>query len=87
MADRPGSAACARTQWAAWRLAYQPELGPPWFMLGHLPVYRPWAIFPWWYHFDAYAPDVFDHAGAIAGASGAPVALVRQPAAAPYVAQ
>ena len=58
------------TQWAAWRLAYQPELGLPWFTLGHLPVYRPWAIFPWWYHFDAYAPEVFDHAGTIAGTSG-----------------
>jgi type IV secretion system protein VirD4 len=58
------------TQWAAWQLAYQSELGAPWFLLGRLPVYRPWAIFPWWYHFEAYAPEVFDHAGVIAGASG-----------------
>ncbi|RQW40597.1 conjugal transfer protein TraG [Novosphingobium sp. LASN5T] len=58
------------TQWAAWKLAWQPELGPPWFFVGHWPVYRPWAIVPWWYHFDAYAPHVFDRAGAIAGASG-----------------
>ena len=58
------------TEWAAWKLAWQPELGPPWFFLGHWPVYRPWAIFPWWYHFDAYAPHIFDRAGAIAGASG-----------------
>ncbi|TPG37975.1 hypothetical protein EAH79_16975 [Sphingomonas koreensis] len=58
------------TQWAAERLAYQHELGAPWVILRSVPVYRPWAIFPWWYHFDAYAPHVFDRAGAIAGASG-----------------
>jgi len=58
------------TQWAAAQLAYQPELGTAWFMLGDTPVYHPWAIFPWWYHFDAYAPEIFDRAGWIAGASG-----------------
>jgi type IV secretion system protein VirD4 len=58
------------TQWAALALGYQPELGTSWFrVLGH-PVYRPWALFGWWFHFDAYAPGVFDTAGAIAGASG-----------------
>ena len=60
---------CA-TQWAAAKLAYQPELGSPWLIVGHMRVYRPWALFGWWYHFDAYAPHVFDRAGAIAGASG-----------------
>jgi type IV secretion system protein VirD4 len=58
------------TQWAAAMLAYQPELGPAWFHFGHLPIYRPWALFAWWYHFDAYAPHVFDRAGTLAGASG-----------------
>lgn len=58
------------TQWAAATLAYQPELGSPWAVIDGIPVYRPWAIFIWWYHFDAYAPHVFDRAGAIAGASG-----------------
>ena len=58
------------TQWAAWKLAWQPELGAPWFLVGRWPVYRPWSIFPWWYHFDAYAPHVFDQAGTIASASG-----------------
>jgi type IV secretion system protein VirD4 len=58
------------TEWAAWKLAWQPELGLPWFILGHWPVYHPWALFPWWYHFDAYAPYVFDRAGAIASAGG-----------------
>ena len=60
----------AATQWAAAMLAYQPELGRPWIMVSGLPVYRPWALFAWWYHFDAYAPHVFDKAGTLAGASG-----------------
>nr|WP_218036578.1 conjugal transfer protein TraG [Sphingobium sp. EM0848] len=60
----------AATQWAAAMLAYQSQLGPAWFMLGDIPVYRPWSLFPWWYHFDAYAPIVFDKAGALAAASG-----------------
>ena len=60
----------AATQWAAAMLAYQPELGPYWFRLGRLPVYHPWALFPWWFHFDAYAPAVFARAGTLAGASG-----------------
>ncbi|MGK6321332.1 conjugal transfer protein TraG [Sphingomonas sp. DT-204] len=60
----------AATQWAAAMLAYQPELGRPWAVAAGVPLYRPWAIFIWWYHFDAYAPHVFDEAGALAGASG-----------------
>jgi type IV secretion system protein VirD4 len=31
----------AATQWAAAMLAYQPRLGPPWFSLAGVPVYRP----------------------------------------------
>jgi type IV secretion system protein VirD4 len=60
----------AATQWAAAMLAYQPELGSPWAVVGGLPVYQPWALFAWWYHYDAYAPAVFDKAGTLAGASG-----------------
>lgn len=60
----------AATQWAAAMLGYQPQLGPAWYKLLGTPIYRPWAIFPWWYHYDAYAPHVFDRAGALAGASG-----------------
>jgi type IV secretion system protein VirD4 len=58
------------TQWAAAQLAYQPELGSPWFVAFGQPVYHPWSIFPWWFSFDAYAPVVFDEAGAIAAAGG-----------------
>ncbi len=60
----------AATQWAAAALAFQPELGPAWFHLGDVPIYRPWALFGWWYHYDAYAPHIFDRAGMVAGASG-----------------
>jgi len=60
----------AATQWAAAMLAYQPELGLPWFRLGTVPVYHPLALFGWWYHYDAYAPIVFDKAGMLAGPSG-----------------
>ena len=60
----------AATQWAAAQLGYQPQLGAAWFVLFGTPVYRPWAIFPWWYHYEAYAPQVFDKAGMLAGASG-----------------
>jgi type IV secretion system protein VirD4 len=58
------------TQWAAAELAYQPELGDPWCEVAGLRVYAPWAIFVWWFEFDAYAPIVFDKAGGIAASSG-----------------
>jgi type IV secretion system protein VirD4 len=60
----------AATQWAAAELAYQPELGAPWFRLFGAPIYRPWSLFGWWYSYDAYAPHIFDRAGMVAGASG-----------------
>lgn len=60
----------AATQWCAAMLGYQPQLGPAWFILFDMPVYRPWSIFPWWYHYEAYAPEVFDKAGMLAAASG-----------------
>jgi type IV secretion system protein VirD4 len=58
------------TQWTAWRLGYQPQLGPPWFALAGAPVYLPPAFFWWWYHFDAYAPSIFLEGAAIAASGG-----------------
>ena len=58
------------TQWVAAQLAYQPELGPQWFMAFGRPVYVPWALFGWWFSFEAYAPVQFEEAGAIAATSG-----------------
>ncbi len=63
------STTCGATQWTAWRLAFQPELGPAWFRLGSWPMYPPPAFFWWWYHFDAYAPTIFVE-GAVIAASG-----------------
>jgi type IV secretion system protein VirD4 len=57
------------TEWTSWRLAFQPELGPSWFVIGSWPFYVPPAFFWWWYHFDAYAPPVFVE-GAFFAASG-----------------
>lgn len=64
------------TQWTAWRLAYQPELGSPWFRLGEFPVYAPPAFFWWWYGFDAYAPEVFAEGGYIAASGGFAAVIV-----------
>ena len=58
------------TQWAAGQLGHQPGLGPAWFELGTYPVYLPWRLFEWWYAYEAYAPSIFNRAGAIAAAGG-----------------
>ncbi len=57
------------TQWTAWRLGFQAQLGTPWFELAGWPVYYPPAFFWWWYFYDAYAPPIFVE-GAIIAASG-----------------
>jgi type IV secretion system protein VirD4 len=58
------------TQWIAWRLAYQPQLGQPWTALSGVPLYPPPAWAWWWYFFDAYAPKVFYEGAAIAASGG-----------------
>ena len=58
------------TQWTASALDHQARLGTPWFEAFGSPVYHPWRLFEWWFFFDAYAPEVFDVGGAIAGGSG-----------------
>src|SRR5262249_49801794 len=57
------------TQWTAWRLGFQPQLGPPWVEIASAPVYVPLAFFWWWYHHDSYAPTIFI-SGAGTAASG-----------------
>ena len=62
---------CAATQWTAWRLGFQAELGLPWFEpFRGFPLYSPLIFFWWWYAYDAYAPDVFLEGGAIAASGG-----------------
>jgi type IV secretion system protein VirD4 len=58
------------TQWTAWRLGFQPQLGQPWLELFGIPVYLPPALFWWWYHYDAYAPAIFVEGGVIAASGG-----------------
>ncbi|MDE1937157.1 conjugal transfer protein TraG [Bradyrhizobium sp.] len=65
----------AATEWTAWQLAYQPQLGPAWFMIGRWPIYQPLAFFIWWFKFDAYAPKIFIEGGGIA-ASGGTAAMI-----------
>jgi len=61
----------AATQWTAWRLGYQPQLGQPWFELWRgAPVYLPPAFFWWWYAYDAYAPRIFIEGACIAASGG-----------------
>ena len=58
------------TEWVAWRLAFQPELGAPWFRLFGFPVYAPPSFFWWWFGFDAYAPAIFVQGAYIAASGG-----------------
>ncbi len=58
------------TQWTAWRLGFQAQLGMPWFELAGWPVYYPPAFFWWWYFYDAYAPPIFVEGAMIAASGG-----------------
>ena len=58
------------TQWTAWRLGYQAQLGGPWTEIAGVPLYPPPAFFLWWYWFDAYAPRVFIEGAVIASSGG-----------------
>lgn len=60
----------ASTQWAAYKLGYQPGLGEPWFSISDTIIYYPWRLFEWWYAYESYAPDVFHTAGSIAAGGG-----------------
>ncbi|MBT5322113.1 MAG: hypothetical protein HOL43_07090, partial [Verrucomicrobiales bacterium] len=54
------------TQWTAAALDYQPQLGPPWFVVFGWPVYPPYAFFVWMFFYDAYAPRIFETGALIA---------------------
>lgn len=58
------------SQWVAWRLGFQPQLGEPLVYVLGFPIYPPWNIFVWWYWYDAYAPRVFMEGAIIAGTGG-----------------
>lgn len=63
------------TEWTAWRLGFQAQLGQPWFTALGWPFYLPPSFFWWWYAYDAYAPSIFVE-GAIIAASGGFIAIV-----------
>src|SRR6185312_7490984 len=63
------------TQWTASALGYQEGLGSPWFMLSGYLVYLPWRLFEWWYAYEAYAPEIFERAGAMSAGGGIAGAL------------
>lgn len=58
------------TEWTAYRLAFQPQLGAPWFTLFSWNVYQPQDFFWWWFGYDAYAHEIFVQGGYIAAAGG-----------------
>jgi type IV secretion system protein VirD4 len=58
------------TEWVAWRLAFQTQLGLPWFEFLGWPVYHPPAFFWWWFAYDAYARDIFVEGAYIAASGG-----------------
>ena len=58
------------TQYVAWSLGFQAQLGAPWFVVSGVPIYYPPAIFWWWYFYDAYAPEIFAQGGMIAASGG-----------------
>ena len=58
------------TEWVAWRLAFQPQLGRPWFEILGWAVYQPTAFFWWWFAYDAYARDIFVEGAYIAASGG-----------------
>jgi len=60
----------AATEWTGWQLAFQAQLGPPWFSLLGWPVYQPLAFFWWWFAYDAYAHEIFVTGGFIAASGG-----------------
>jgi type IV secretion system protein VirD4 len=60
---------CA-TEWTAWRLGFQAQLGTPWFEVTGWPIYYPPIFFWWWYCYDAYAPSIFIEGACIAVSGG-----------------
>jgi type IV secretion system protein VirD4 len=64
------------TEWVAWRLAFQPQLGPPSFDLLGWPVYQPPAFFWWWFAYDAYAREIFTEGAYIAASGGIAAVIV-----------
>ena len=75
------------TEWVAWRLTFQPQLGRPWFKAFGWPLYEPPAFFWWWFAYDAYARDIFIEGAYIAASGGIAAVIVAQIPVAPFAEQ
>ncbi|HQT62099.1 conjugal transfer protein TraG [Acidiphilium sp.] len=64
------------TEWVAWRLAFQSQLGRPWFECFGWPIYQPPAFFWWWFAYDAYARGIFTEGAYIAASGGIAAVIV-----------
>jgi len=58
------------TEYVAWNLGFQAQLGPAWFSILGWPFYYPPAFYWWWYFYDAYAPSIFIEGAFIAASGG-----------------
>ncbi|MBA4806403.1 conjugal transfer protein TraG [Brevundimonas sp.] len=58
------------TEYVAWKLGFQAQLGPAWFSVLSWPFYYPTAFYWWWYFYDAYAPSIFVEGAFIAASGG-----------------
>ncbi len=58
------------TEWCASEPDFQAQVCASRFILPRLPFHRPRQLFAWWFWYDAYAPPIFNRAGAIAVSSG-----------------
>lgn len=58
------------TQWVAFQFDYDAYLGSGFANFGNHKIYAPWKLFPWWYQFDAYAPEIFSKGGLISAGGG-----------------
>jgi len=66
----------AATEWTAWRLGFQPQLGHPWFTALGWPIYPPAALAWWWFAYDAYAREIFTEGAYIAASGGIAAVIV-----------
>ena len=64
------------TEWVAWHLAFQSQLGRPWFEVFGWPLYQPQTFFWWWFAYDAYARDIFVEGAYIAASGGIAAVIV-----------
>ena len=64
------------TEWVAWHLAFQSQLGRPWFEVLGWPLYQPQTFFWWWFAYDAYARDIFVEGAYIAASGGIAAVIV-----------